>query len=101
MVRRNTLTHTLAYHLIFLAYNRLVERLSSEIAVFRQPKGLPVCFAGYKIEPATIGNKKCLMVDVGRYCAITFSSDEAQYVVIGRNDDIKVAEIIDELLASL
>lgn len=73
----------------------------SEIAVFRQAQGLPVRFAGYEIEPAAIGSKMCLMVDVGRYCAITFSSDDAQYVVIGRNDDMKVAQVIDELLASL
>lgn len=72
-----------------------------EIAVFTQPAGLPVRFAGYRIEPAAIGTKQCLMVDTGRYCAITFSSGEAQYVVIGRNDDMKVARVLDELLAAL
>lgn len=74
---------------------------SNEIAVFKQPEGLPVRFAGYRIEPAAIGSKQCLMVDTGRFCAITFSSDEAQYVVIGRNDDMEVAQVIDNLLASL
>lgn len=72
-----------------------------EIAVFKQPEGLPVRFAGYRIEPAAIGTKQCLMVDTGRYCAITFSSNDAQYVVVGRNDDMQVAQIIDGLLASL
>lgn len=73
----------------------------SEISVFRQPEGLPVRFAGYRIEAAAVGSTKCLMVDTGRYCAITFSSRDAQYVVIGRNDDMEVARVIDELVASL
>lgn len=76
-------------------------RSGSEISVFKQPEGLPVRFAGYRIEPAAIGSKKCLMVDTGRFCAITFSADDGQYVVIGRNDDMRVARLIDELLATL
>ncbi len=72
----------------------------AEIAVFRQPKGYPVLFAGYKIEPAAISGKQCLMVDDGTYCAITFATEQAQYVVIGRRDDLIVAQVIDELLAA-
>ncbi len=72
----------------------------AEIAVFRQPKGYPVLFAGYKIEPAAISGKQCLMVDDGTYCAITFATEQAQYVVIGRRDDLMVAQVIDELLAA-
>lgn len=72
----------------------------AEIAVFRQPKGYPVLFAGYEIEPVAISGKQCLMVDDGTYCAITFATEQAQYVVIGRRDDLIVAQVIDELLAA-
>ena len=72
----------------------------AEIAVFRQPKGYPVLFAGYQIEPAAINGKLCLMVDGGRYCAFTFATEQAQYVVIGRRDDLVVAQVIDELFAA-
>ncbi len=70
----------------------------SEVILFRQPKGLPVQFAGYEIEPAAVGGKHCLMVDSGRYCAITFSTEQAQYVVIGRRDDPMVAQVIGGIL---
>lgn len=72
----------------------------AEIAVFRQPKGYPVLFAGYQIEPVAISGKQCLMVDDGTYCAITFATEQAHYVVIGRRDDLIVAQVIDELLAA-
>lgn len=69
-----------------------------EVTVFRQPRGHPVRFAGYRIEPATVQGKRCLMVEGGRYCAVTFATDDAQYVVVGRSDDQMVARVIDELI---
>lgn len=72
----------------------------AEIAVFSQPKGYPVLFAGYRIMPAAINGKLCLMAYGGRYCAYTFATEQAQYVVIGQRDDPVVAQVIDELFAA-
>ena len=72
----------------------------AEIAVFRQPKGYPVLFAGYRIMPAAINGKLCLMAYGGRYCAYTFATEQAQYVVFGQRDDPVVAQVIDELFAA-
>lgn len=69
-----------------------------EITVFRQPRGHPVQFAGYRIEPVTVQGKRCLMVEGGRYCAVTFATADAQYVVVGRSDDQMVARVIDDLI---
>lgn len=70
----------------------------SEITVFRQPKGYPIQFANYQLEPAVIGGKRCLMAHDGKYCAITIATEEAQYVIIGHRDDVMVAQLLDEVV---
>ena len=70
----------------------------SEITVFRQPKGYPIQFAGYQLEPVVIGGKQCLMAHDGNYCAITIATEKTQHVIIGHRDDVMVAQLIDDIV---
>ncbi|MFQ5569518.1 MAG: anti-sigma factor family protein [Rhodothermales bacterium] len=69
------------------------------VLLFCQPRSSPVSFANFPVETTTVGSKPCLSVYCGTYRALSVSTAQGTYTVVGRRNNPMLSQIIETLSA--
>ena len=69
------------------------------VLLFCQPRSSPVSFANFPVETTTVGSKPCLSVYCGTYRALSISTEQGTYTVVGRRNNPMLSQIIETLSA--
>lgn len=67
------------------------------VLLFCQPRSSPVSFANFPVETTTVGSKPCLSVYCGRYRALSVSTEQGTYTVVGRRNNPMLSQVIETL----
>ncbi len=69
------------------------------VILFCQPRSSPVSFANFPVETTSIGSTPCLSVYCGAYRALSVSTEQGTYTVVGRRNNPVLSQIIETLSA--
>ncbi len=69
------------------------------VILFCQPRSSPVSFANFPVETTSIGSTPCLSVYCGTYRALSVSTEQGTYTVVGRRNNPVLSQIIETLSA--
>jgi len=67
------------------------------VILFCQPRSSPVSFANFLVETTTVGSKLCLSVYCGTYRALSISTEQGTYTVVGRRNNPMLSQVIETL----
>lgn len=82
-----------AFHLAQLTY----QDGRDGVLLFCQPRSSPVSFANFPVETTTVGSRPCLSVYCGRYRALSVSTKQGTYTVVGRRNNPMLNQVIETL----
>ncbi len=71
------------------------------VILFCQPRSSPVSFANFPVDTTTVGSKLCLSVYCGTYRALSVSTEQGTYTVVGRRNNPVLSQVIETLSADL
>ena len=69
------------------------------VILFCQPRSSPVSFANFPVDTTTVGSKPCLSVYCGAYRALSVSTEQGTYTVVGRRNNPMLSQVIEALSA--
>lgn len=67
------------------------------VLLFCQPRSSPVSFSNFPVETTTVGSKPCLSVYCGTYRALSVSTEQGTYTVVGRRNNPMLTQVIETL----
>ncbi len=68
--------------------------------VFCQPRDHPLAFSGFPVEPTVLDDKPCYSVYCSRYRALSVSTKQATYTLVGRRGDPLLIQVLNALTSN-